>query len=221
MSLFVVATPIGNAQDFSLRALETLRSAELIIGEEMKVLRQTLKAAGVQGIPLEQLNEHSREADLKHFVSECRIKKVALVSDCGTPGFCDPGADLVAACVDAQVEVRPVPGPSSLMTLLSVCGVRVDQFLFYGFLPAKTELRAEALNSLKLEKRPFVILETPYRSERFFRELAESFPRHFCVLGLDLTGERERVVRSPGKGLTALGPFGECEPIALVVPPKA
>lgn len=218
MSLFVVATPIGNAGDFSLRALETLREAELIVGEELKVLRQTLKAAGVNGKALDQLNEHSDAKDIEHFVNEARAKKVALVSDCGTPGFCDPGADLVKACVQAGVEVKPVPGASSLMTLLSVCGERVDQFLFYGFLPAKNELRAQALQELKREKRAIVVMETPYRSQRLFTDLKEHFPEHLCIVGLDLTGADEKVLRARGRALMA--PEKDCEPIALILPKR-
>ena len=218
MPLFVVATPIGNPQDFSLRALDTLKHADLIIGEELKVLRQTLKAAGVQGTTLEQLNEHSKPQDIEFFVGECRDKNVALVSDCGTPGFCDPGADLVAACVKAGVSVRPIPGASSLMTLLSVCGIRVDQFLFFGFLPTKTDAREQALRTLQKEPRPFIILETPYRCERFVQDLAAHFPTHFCVLGMDLTGENETLVRVRGAELLKFGPFANREPVALLVP---
>jgi 16S rRNA (cytidine1402-2'-O)-methyltransferase len=218
MALFVVATPIGNSQDISLRALEILKSADLIIGEELKVLRQTLKAAGVQGTPLEQLNEHSDQKDIAHFVNECREKKVALVSDCGTPGFCDPGAELVAACAHAQVPVKPIPGASSLMALLSVCGSRIDQFVFLGFLPAKAELRERMLHDLKHEKRPFVLLETPYRCQRFTVELATHFPHAHIVLGLDLTGENETVVRGQGSELKGHGPFVDREPIALIIP---
>src|SRR5688572_5468117 len=103
MALYVVATPIGNSKDITLRALEILKSAELIIGEEMKVLRQILKNAGVQAPQAETLNEHSTTKDIEFFVGECRDKTVALVSDCGTPGFCDPGADLVKACRKAGV----------------------------------------------------------------------------------------------------------------------
>lgn len=220
MALFVVATPIGNAQDFSLRALETLRQADLIIGEELKVLRQTMKAAGVQGTALEQLNEHSTPTDIEFFVGECRDKKVAVVSDCGTPGFCDPGADLVAACVKAGIPVHSVPGASSLMALLSVCGVRLDQFLFFGFLPAKSEAREQTLRGLQKETRPFVILETPYRSEKFAQDLAQFFPKHFCILGLDLTSEKETVVRAPGAELLKAGTFADREPIALILPPQ-
>jgi 16S rRNA (cytidine1402-2'-O)-methyltransferase len=218
MPLFVVATPIGNEKDFSRRALEVLRSAQLIIGEELKVLRQILKAAGVQGIVLDRLNEHSGPQDIAHFVEECRTKTVALVSDCGTPGFCDPGADLVAACAQAGVEVRPVPGPSSLMALLSVCGVRVERFHFYGFLPAKAEARAQELKRLAREKLPFIIMETPYRCERLIQDLSEYFPGAHCVIGLNLTAENERVVRARGRDLLKLGPFTDSEPIALVIP---
>lgn len=217
MSLFVVATPIGNAQDFSGRALETLRAADLIIGEEMKVLRQTLKSAGVQGKVLDQLNEHSDAKDIAHFVNECRSKTVALVSDCGTPGFCDPGAELVAACAKENIEVRPLPGPSSLMTLLSVCGVRLEQFLFYGFLPAKNELRDKAIQQLKKESRPFVVMETPYRAAKFAEDLAKNFPKHHCVLGLDLTGEKEEIFRGPAAKLATLQ-LSDREPIALLIP---
>lgn len=201
-----------------MRALEVLRGADLIIGEEMKVLRQILKSAAVQGRALDQLNEHSRPADIAHFVEACRSGNVALVSDCGTPGFCDPGAELVAACAAAGVEVRPVPGPSSLMTLLSVCGVRLERFLFYGFLPAKNETRAAALKDLRRETVPFVVMETPYRCSRFMADLAENFPGAQCVVGLNLTAEGERVIRCLGRELGAHGPYEDAEPVALVIP---
>ncbi len=217
MPLFVVATPIGNAADFSLRALQILKDAELVIGEEMKVLRQTLKSAGVQGRSLEQLNEHSDARDIAHFTEECKTKVVALVSDCGTPGFCDPGADLVKACVQAGVEVRPVPGPSSLMTLLSVCGERVDQFLFYGFLPAKNEERARALGELKKEKRALIVMETPYRAAKLLADLSDHFPARKMVVGCNLTGENEKVLRGLGKEIGKQAPTGDFEPIVLIL----
>lgn len=218
MALFVVATPIGNPGDITTRALELLRTADLIIGEEMKVLRQTLKAAGVQGTALEQLNEHSREADIEHFVSEAKTKKVVLVSDCGTPGFCDPGADLVAACAKENISVHPVPGASSLMSLLSVCGVRLDSFNFHGFMPAKTELREAAFKQLEKERKPFILMETPYRCEKFMAELAKNFANRRIVVGLNLTQENERVIRARAKELPRLGPFPDAEPIVLVLP---
>jgi 16S rRNA (cytidine1402-2'-O)-methyltransferase len=218
MALFVVATPIGNSADFTTRALDVLRTADLVIGEELKVLRQILKAAGVQAPAVDQLNEHSRAADVEHLVRECRDKKVALVSDCGTPGFCDPGAELVAACHREGVGVHAVPGASSLMALLSVCGVRLDRFLFYGFLPAKAEARADAWRELQKETRPCVVMETPYRASRLVDDLASVCADRFCVLGLNLTQENERVLRGLGRELPAKGPFDDVEPVALILP---
>jgi 16S rRNA (cytidine1402-2'-O)-methyltransferase len=216
MSLFVVATPIGNNDDFTVRALEVLRSADVIIGEELKVLRQTLKAAGVQAKAMDQLNEHSDARDVAALVELCRVQKVALVSDCGTPGFCDPGADLVAAAVAAGIEVRCVPGASSMMALLSVAGVRVDRFFFFGFLPPKTEARAAAWREIKASRVPVIVMETPYRAGKFMDELKAAVPASRCVVGLNLTQESERVLRGVARALPAVGE--DAELICLVVP---
>jgi 16S rRNA (cytidine1402-2'-O)-methyltransferase len=217
MALFVVATPIGNSRDFSLRAVDILREADLVIGEELKALRQILKAAGVQARATDQLNEHSRPADIEHFVAECREKTVALVSDCGTPGFCDPGADLVAACAKSGIAVHAVPGASSLMTLLSVCGIRVDQFTFYGFMPAKTDARAKALADLKKETRPSIVMETPYRCTKLAEDLSSKLGDRYCVLGLNLTQENEEIVRGYARDL-AKRSFADAEPVVLIMP---
>ena len=214
----MVATPIGHPDDISRRAVRLLADAELVIGEELKELRQILKAAGVQARATDRLNEHSTPEDVAHFVNEAKDKTVVLVSDCGTPGFCDPGAELVKACARAGVAVHPVPGASSLMALLSVCGERVDEFTFAGFLPPKAELRRERLNRLKAERRALILMETPYRTEKWVGELAENFPERRIVLGLNLTQETERVIRAKGKELARLGPFADAEPIALVFP---
>src|SRR5690606_10127498 len=126
-------------------------------------------------------------------------KKVALVSDCGTPGFCDPGADLVEACHQAKVPVHGLPGASSLMVLLSVAGQRVDKFVFYGFLPTKQEDRARALKELASTRQALVLMETPYRCQKLFQDLSDTFANRFCVVGLNLTQENERVYRGKGK----------------------
>lgn len=217
MALFVIATPIGNDQDLSTRARQILASAELIIGEELKELRQILKSAGVQAQAMDQLNEHSGPADIEHFVKEAQSKTVALVSDCGTPGFCDPGADLVNACHDAGVEVHPVPGASSLMAFLSICGLRLDRFIFFGFLPAKNELREKAWAALKKESLPVILMETPYRSGKLFDELATHVPQRFCVLGMNLTQPAQKLIRGTGLECRKLK-LEQAEPIALIMP---
>lgn len=218
MSLFIVATPIGNPEDISLNALETLRTADLIIGEEMKALRQILKHAGIQAKNVDQLNEHSTPQDIKFFLEECQTKRVALVSDCGTPGFCDPGSELVKVCHKNGIPVHPVPGASSLMALISVAGVRLDQFNFAGFLPAKNELRDVAWKAIVRETKPVIIMETPYRCEKLMTELTAKVPKRLCVIGLNLTQPKEKIIRSKAKELPQMAPFGENEPIVLIMP---
>jgi 16S rRNA (cytidine1402-2'-O)-methyltransferase len=215
MALFMVATPIGNAADLTLRAKQILTDADLVIGEELKELRQTLKAAGVQARAMDQLNEHSREADIEHFVQQAREKTVALVSDCGTPGFCDPGADLVKACRAEGIAVHAVPGASSLMALLSVCGIRVDKFTFTGFLSPKAEARDGEWRALLKEPRAVIVMETPYRCEKFLAELKSKAADRWCVVGLNLTQENERVLSGYGRDLEFKG---DAEPIALIMP---
>lgn len=219
MALFVVATPIGNNKDFSLRAIEILREADLIVGEELKVLRQILKAAGVQAKAMDQLNEHSDKKDIEFLTSEARDKMVALVSDCGTPGFADPGAELVAACRRAGVQIYSVPGPSSLMALLSIAGYRLDEFLFAGFLPAKAEDREARLRELHKEKRAVILLETPYRAKKLSEDLGKHFPERRCVLGLNLTQDDELVLTGLGREIAAAQVTMESpEPIVLILP---
>lgn len=218
MALFVVATPIGHPADITLRALETLKSADLVIGEELKALRQILKAAGIQAGRTDQLNEHSRPEDIEYFVGECRDKTVALVSDCGTPGVFDPGAELVSACRRAGIGVHPVPGASSVTALLSVAGVRLTTFVVYGFLPANKEERARAWRDIARESRPCVILETPYRGKALAVELGKHLPERRCVLGLDLTLSSERIWEGQARDLAAVMPAADVEPVALILP---
>ncbi|MCB0419748.1 MAG: methyltransferase [Bdellovibrionales bacterium] len=201
--LYVVATPIGCPEDLSLRALDLLRRADLVIGEERKVVTQLLKHWEATGRPIELLNEHSDEADLDHLVSLCKTNEtVVLISDCGTPGFCDPGADLVNRCRKEKIPVTSVPGASSLMALLSQSGFRLDQFFFRGFLPAKTDLRKEALEELQNFRWPVVLMDTPYRLERTLSELAQGgFSDRKIVLGLKLTQEEEKVLEGTASGL--------------------
>ena len=150
------------------------------------------------------MNEHSDDQDLEFLLNECKNKTVSLVSDCGTPGFCDPGANLVHLCRRHGVSVVPVPGASSLMAFLSVCGFRLDQFLFRGFLPANTEQRIIALKELQKEKTPIIIMDTPYRLTKTIKDLIEYFPQSVCVLGYKLTQEEEQIVQGSPKELESV-----------------
>lgn len=191
MSLTLVATPIGHPEDITLRAINTLKSADVIIGEEFREVTTLLKRLDIAKPQLEKLNEHSREEDLKFFLEICRAKNVVLVSDCGTPGFCDPGADLVRLCREHKVTVTTVPGASSLMTLLSMSGIKTSEFIFRGFPPAKKELRRKALDGIAAEEKAQILMDTPYRLGKLLTELSTLCPHRQATIGLNMTQENE------------------------------
>jgi 16S rRNA (cytidine1402-2'-O)-methyltransferase len=158
--------PIGNADDITLRALDTLREVDIVICEEYKTAIRMLKTYGLEKNLLE-LNEHSKRADIRQLLDDHLIKKkktVALISEAGTPAFADPGAELVQLCHDYGVPVYAVPGASSLMAAISLSGIKDSRFLYYGFLPAKREDRVSALKQLKtIAQYDIVFMEAPYR----------------------------------------------------------
>ena len=194
MPLHLIATPIGNSKDISLRAIETLREADVVIGEERKEVSTLLKFHGIEGKQLELLNEHSKDEDVQDLLALCKTMKVALVSDCGTPGFCDPGARLVAACRAKGLISSPIPGASSLMCLLSMSGQPMQQFLFRGFLPVDKEERRNAIQDLGREQRPVVLMDTPYRLGRLLSELAQLWPDRRALIGCNFTQPNEIVL---------------------------
>jgi 16S rRNA (cytidine1402-2'-O)-methyltransferase len=201
MSLHIVATPIGPLEDIGQRALEFLSSAEAIIGEEPKATRRRLRSWGLPLRDIHFLNEHSTDEDLHQLLELCREKRVVLISDCGTPGFCDPGAHLVRLCQKSKVPVHSIPGPSSLMAFLSICGERVDQFYFRGFLPRKKDLRQSAWKELRRRKEPIVIMDTPYRLQRTLEETQQYLPQTQCILGVSLSQEDECIDRGTAQAL--------------------
>ncbi|MBX2987448.1 MAG: methyltransferase [Bdellovibrionaceae bacterium] len=190
--LWVVATPVGDANDLTLRALDILKNCDVLICESTKETSRLLRAHGISGKTYEVLDEHSKPEDVHRLADLCRDRVVALVSDGGTPAFCDPGADLVARCRQLNIEIKPALGASSLMGLLSLAGRRLDQFVFRGFIPAESEARARALRELQKEKRAVVLMDTPYRLKKMLAEMEEHFPQRklFLVRDLSLPGER-------------------------------
>ena len=218
MSLHLIAVPIGDPGDITKRAIETLAGADVVIGEERREVSKLLKSLGIEGKRMELLNEHSSDADVLELSALCKSARVALVSDCGTPGFCDPGARLVAACRREGVTASPVPGASSLMCLLSMCGENMREFLFRGFLPAEREERGRALKELERERRPIVLMDTPYRLVRLLTELAEKWPARRALLGCDFTQASETILEAPLKALPGLVGERKAEFILVIFP---
>ncbi|HMK37688.1 MAG TPA: 16S rRNA (cytidine(1402)-2'-O)-methyltransferase [Bacteroidota bacterium] len=203
--LYLVATPIGNYDDMTFRALSTLKSADLVIYEERREGERLMRHFGIEK-PVETLNEHNEAAASHNILHHLRTgKNVALVSDCGTPVFSDPGQILVEKAVASGIRVVPIPGASSLMPALTVSGFSIDQFLFYGWLSPKKERRRAELRQLQQERRTLVLMDTPYRLVPLLRDIAEAFgaSRRMCI-AFNLTLADEQVIRGTPAELHAL-----------------
>lgn len=218
MPLYVIATPIGVGTDISQRAVETIRSCDAIIGEEYKNASRLLKFCQAEGKEIYILNEHSKPDDLTELCELAKTQSVALVSDCGTPGFCDPGADLVQLCRKRGVEVKSRPGPSSLMTFLSICGHRLDQFMFRGFLPAENQQRRKEFEKLRESKTPVILMDTPYRLKKSLDEIKELLPQRKLVLGLDLSTDIECVMEGTADSILKSLRVEKAEFLLLMLP---
>lgn len=218
MSLFVIGMPIGEKSEISQKALELIPTLDVLICESRKETSRLLREFDIRPKEYEELSEHSRENDFSALLEICRTKEVGLVSDCGTPAFCDPGARLVKLCQENGIKVRSVPGPSSLTTFLSVCGEELNEFYFKGFLSQKSDERWKQIDTLKKGfKAPIVLMDTPYRLKKLLNDLHERWPQCSIVLGCQLGFEDELILKgSPTHVLSAL-PFEKAEFMLLVI----
>ena len=180
--LYIVATPIGHPDDITLRALEILGSAEAIICEEAKEGSKLVKKLSLPHKELILLNEHNEQAQTQQIIQRLLEKQsLALVSDCGTPVFEDPGHHLIQAAVAAGIRVVPIPGPSSLIAALSVLDFKVDQFVFGGFLPREAIHRQKELLRLRSFHMPVVLMDTPYRLAVLLDDVSRTFGKYQTV----------------------------------------
>jgi 16S rRNA (cytidine1402-2'-O)-methyltransferase len=198
--LYVCATPIGNLEDITFRALRILREADLIAAEDTKRTRALLTHYNI-AVPLLSYNEHNRKQRLPTIMAKLKEGgKVVLVSDAGTPGISDPGPLLVAEARKEGFPVIPLPGPSALSAALSICGFDMPQFTFTGFLPRREGEREKLLLELRESGRGVVCYEAPHRIEAALASLAKVWPDAKVVLMRELTKIYEEVlVGSPGQ----------------------
>lgn len=196
-TLFVVATPIGNLADASPRALEVLRDADLIACEDTRTTRTLLARYGITTRTL-SLHEHNERVAAGKLVEALRQgRRVALVSDAGTPGLSDPGALLVEQAHRAGIRVSPLPGPNAAAAAFSAAGFAADRFLFAGFLPAARAARRKALEELDLPC-PVILYEAPHRVLETVEDLVARFgPEREIAIGRELTKKFEEMVRLP------------------------
>lgn len=186
-TLYVVATPIGNLADITLRALAVLSQADMICAEDTRVTAQLLSAYGIQAKLLSVREHNEQQMADKVIAALAEGKTVAQVSDAGTPAVCDPGAKLAARVRAAGLSVVPVVGASAVMGALSVAGVSEPNFYFHGFLPAKTGERQKLLATWAEATYPIVMFETPHRIAATLADMAAVFPQRSLVLAREIS----------------------------------
>ena len=194
-SLFVVSTPIGNLEDVTLRALRVLRGVGLIAAEDTRVTRRLLARHEIR-TRLTSYHEHNKATRLAELLDTLRTKDVALVSDAGTPGVNDPGADLVSAAAAAGVPVVAVPGPSAVTAAIAVSGLDVDQFVYLGFLPRRQGDRKQLLASLEAETRTLLAFEAPHRLRIALEDVLDVMGDRRIAICREMTKLHEEVFRS-------------------------
>jgi 16S rRNA (cytidine1402-2'-O)-methyltransferase len=195
-TLYIVATPIGNPRDITLRAMDVLQAVDAIVCEEHREGSTLLKRLGITK-EIVLLNEHN-EAEKAPEIS-MRLHKgesMALISDCGTPVFADPGATLISYVAEQGIPVVPIPGPSSLMAALSVLDFKMDRFYYAGFLPRDKNERRSALRYLRSLRIPVILMDAPYRLVQVLDDMAAVFGGGTRItLALDLTLPSEAILR--------------------------
>jgi len=194
-TLFLVATPIGNLQDITLRAINTLKEVELIAAEDT---RQTLKLLNHFEIkkPLVSYYEHNKIVKGNYLIEQLQQgKNIALVSDAGTPGISDPGEDLVKLCIENDIKVTMIPGPVAAITGMVISGLPTGRFVFEGFLPMNKRSRQERLKQLKDETRTIIFYEAPHKLPYTLKDMYNAWGERKIALARELTKRYEEVIR--------------------------
>ena len=203
-TLYLVATPIGNLEDITLRALRTLKECDVVAAEDTRRTGLLLKHFEISKPLLSyfQFNEAKRSEEILERMRHG--EKVALVTDAGSPGISDPGERVVKAAIAKGFRVEAIPGPSALVAALTASGLPTDEFHFIGFLPHKSGQRRKMLEGLKILRSTLVIYESPYRVEKLLAELQELYPNRQVVLARELTKKFEEYLRGTSAELLQL-----------------
>ena len=193
--LYIVSTPIGHNDDITLRAINTLRNSDVVICEELKEGQKLLKRLNIDKT-LVSLNEHNEHEVVQNILIEIMSgKDHALISDCGTPVFFDPGKYLINTLSEMNIKIIPIPGPSSLGAALSVCNFNMQKFFFAGFLPPKSDQRIKQLKTLLEYDQPIILMDTPYRLTRLVEEVIDVYGKNQRIcLASNLTLSSELII---------------------------
>ncbi len=205
-TLYIVATPIGNMEDITLRALKVLDEVPLIAAEDTRKTGRLLSSFGIK-TKLTSYHEHNKMSKLPSLLRHLEGKDLALVSEAGMPGISDPGYELVSAAIERGIRVVPVPGASALVTALAVSGLPTDGFTFVGFLPRKKGQRRRLLEGVAAEGRTIVAFEAPHRLAAALNDILDVLGDRRIAVCRELTKMYEEVFR--GRVSDAIAHFGE------------
>lgn len=209
-ALYVVSTPIGNLEDITLRAIETLKQVDLIAAEDTRHTKILLDRYGIR-TPTTSYFEYSKVQKTDYLLKILKEgKSVALVSDAGTPGISDPGYKIIHLCIENNIPIIPVPGPASLITALIISGKPTDKFTFEGFLSNKSTKRKNQLKKLLGEGRTVILYESPHRILKLLQDILEIYGDIEIVLARELTKKFEEIRR--GKTSILLEHFNAKKP---------
>jgi 16S rRNA (cytidine1402-2'-O)-methyltransferase len=221
-TLYLVATPIGNLEDITLRAIRTLRECDAVAAEDTRHSGQLLKHLGISKPMLSyfQFNEARRSEEI---IERLKLgQKIALVTDAGSPGISDPGERVVRAARDAGLRVESVPGPCALVAALTASGMSTEEFHFIGFLPHKSGQRQKRLESLREFHGTLILYESPYRIDKLLNELLTIYPERRVVLARELTKKFEEYLQgTPQELITLLEKRSLKGEFVVMVEPKA
>lgn len=204
--LYLVATPIGNLEDMSFRAVRILKEVALIAAEDTRNTKKLLNHFEIH-TPLISYHDYSDEQRIQELIAKAQVQDVALVSDAGTPGLSDPGYRLVQAAWEAGVQVSPIPGPAAAVSALVSSGLPTDSFLFLGFLPNKKKARQDALREVATLPYTLVLYESPHRLLDTLADIERVLGNRMVAIGRELTKLFEEIWRGTVKDAAVY--FGE------------
>ncbi len=190
--LYLVSTPIGNMEDITLRAINTLKEVDLIAAEDTRRTGILLKKLDIKNKMI-SFNDHNKERRLPHLIEHLKHNTLAVVSDCGTPSINDPGFNIVREAIKHNIAVIPIPGPSSILAALVASGLPTDSFTFYGFVPKKTKARIDFLKNIKTETA--ICFESPHRIIKTVTALQNTLPDAKICIARELTKKFEELIR--------------------------
>ena len=199
--LYIIATPIGNLEDITLRAIRILKKVDLIAAEDT---RHTLKLLNHLEIskPLISYHRHNEEIRTEELIKELKTgKNIGLVSDAGTPGICDPGEEIIKKCIEESIKVVPIPGACAMINALITSGISTKEFIFLGFLPLNKKSRKEKLEEIKNANKTIILYEAPHKLKNTLNDLSDILQSREVVLARELTKIHEEYIRGTVKEL--------------------